>query len=125
MHASVFERQFRFRIPGSSQPAPSLPKTTPVCIPQLHNANRLPGRAPDRLEEAVLLCEPVEAVVGLAHGAYETADGVDLVVAGVAAVLVNLANAQLDRGVVLGPDDASGSRLQGISIAEISNRGSR
>ena len=77
----------------------------------------LSGRAPDGLEEAVLLCEPVKAVVGLAHGANEAGDGVDLVVTGVAAVLVNLADAQLDRGVVLGPDDASGSRLVGVSIA--------
>ena len=76
----------------------------------------LSGRAPDRLEEAVLLCEPVKAVVGLAHGADEARDGVDLVVAGVAAVLVNLADAQLDRGVVLGPDDASGSRLVCVSM---------
>jgi len=118
-------RQFRFRIPDFSQPAPLLSAICSVFIPQLHDANHLPGRAPDRLEEAVLLCEPVEAVVGLAHGAYETADGIDLVVAGVAAVLVDLANAQLDRGVVLSPDDASSGRLYGISIAEISDKGSR
>ena len=73
----------------------------------------LPGRAPNRLEEAVLLCEPVEAVVALAHGADEAAEGVHLVLAGVATVLVNLAHAKLDRGVVLGPDDASGGRLGG------------
>jgi len=63
------------------------------------------------------LCEPVKAVVGLAHGADEAGDGVDLVVTGVTAVLVNLADAQLDRGVILGPDNASGSRLEGVSIA--------
>jgi len=63
------------------------------------------------------LCEPVEAIVALAHGAHEAAHGVDLVLAGVAAVLVNLADADLDGGVVLGLDDASGSRLVGISIA--------
>jgi hypothetical protein len=95
MHACALGGQFRFR------------------IPQLHIPNHLPASAPDGLEEAVLLCEPVEAVVGLTHGANETADGVGLVVAGVAAVLVNLANAELDRGVVLGPDDASGGRLGG------------
>jgi hypothetical protein len=95
MHVCALERQFRFR------------------IPQLHLPTHLPGRAPDRLEEAVLLCEPVEGVVGLAHGANETAESVDLVLAGVAAVLVNLGDAELDRGVVLGPDDASGGRLGG------------
>jgi hypothetical protein len=82
-------------------------------VPQLRNPNRLSGRAPDALEEAILLCEPVEAVVALAHGADEAAEGVDLVVA----VLVNLADADLDGGVVLGLDDASGGRLEGISIA--------
>lgn len=86
-------------------------------VPQLLLFNPLPGCAPDRLEETVLLCEPVEAVVALTHGANEAAEGVDLVLAGVAAVLVNLADAELDRGVVLGLDDASGGRLGGISIA--------
>jgi hypothetical protein len=71
-------------------------------VPQLHIPNHLPRRAPDALEEAILLCEPVEAVVALAHGAHEAGEGVDLVVAGVAAVLVNLADADLDGGVVLG-----------------------
>lgn len=82
-------------------------------VPQLHVHNSLPGSAPDRLEEAVLLCEPVQAVVRLAHGANEAAEGVDLVLAGVAAVLVNLADGELDGGVVLGLDDASGSGLGG------------
>jgi hypothetical protein len=86
-------------------------------VPQRHIPNHLPGRAPDALEEAILLCEPVEAVVALAHGADEAAQGVGLVLAGVAAVLVNLADADLDGGVVLGLDDASGGRLEGISIA--------
>ena len=63
------------------------------------------------------MCESVKAVVGLAHGANEAGDGVDLVVPGVAAVLVNLADAELDRGVVLGLDDASGGRLGGVSIS--------
>lgn len=85
------------------------PKVQPHVIPPHVIPNHLTRRAPDGLEEAVLLCEPVKAVVGLAHGANEAGDGVDLVVTGVAAVLVNLADAQLDRGVVLGPDDASGS----------------
>jgi hypothetical protein len=86
-------------------------------VPQLRNPNRLSGRAPDALEEAILLCEPVEAVVALAHGADEAAEGVDLVVTSVTAVLINLADADLDGGVVLGLDDASGGRLEGISIA--------
>lgn len=87
------------------------------AVPQLRIPIPLPGAAPDTLEEAILLCEPVEAIVALAHGADEAAQGVNLVVASVAAVLVNLANADLDRSVVLGLDDASGGRLRGVSIA--------
>lgn len=92
-------------------------KVPPHAIPPPVIPNHLTRRAPDRLEEAILLCEPVKAVVGLSHGTNEAGDGVDLVVTGVTAVLVNLADAQLDRGMVLGPDDASGSRLEGVSIA--------
>jgi hypothetical protein len=89
-----------------------------ICdLPQLHIPKHLPRRAPDVLEEAVLLCEPVQAVVALAHGADETADGVGLGLAGVAAVLVNLGDADLDGTMILGPDDATGGRLGGISIA--------
>jgi hypothetical protein len=89
-----------------------------MCVlPQLHIPKHLPGRTPDVLEEAVLLCEPVEAVVALAHGADETADGVGLGLAGVATVLVNLGDADLDGAMVLGPDDATSGRLGGISIA--------
>ena len=83
-----------------------------VCRTSTPFPNALPGSAPDALEEAILLCEPVQAVVALAHGAYEAAEGIDLVVAGVAAVLINLADADLDGGVVLGLDDASGGRLE-------------
>ena len=81
-------------------------------VPQLRFHNHLPRRRPDGLEEAVLLCEPVEAVVGLAHGADEAREGVDLVLSGVATVLIDLADADLDGGVVLSLDDASGSGLQ-------------
>ena len=83
-----------------------------VRVPQLRFHNHLPRRRPDRLEEAVTLCEPVHAVVGLAHGADEARKGVDLVLASVATVLVNLSDADLDGGVILGLDDASGSGLR-------------
>jgi hypothetical protein len=90
-----------------------------VCaaVPQLHIPFRLSGSAPDALEVAILLCEPVQAVIALAHGADEAAEGVDLVVASVTAVLVNLGDGDLNRCVVLGLDDASSGRLGGISIA--------
>lgn len=63
---------------------------------------------PDVLEVAVLLGKAVEGVVGLAAGTDEAAESVGLALAGVAAVLVNLANGELDRGVVVGLDDAVG-----------------
>jgi ABC-type Fe3+-hydroxamate transport system substrate-binding protein len=75
--------------------------------PIIHNS--LPRPAPDALEETVLLGEPVQRVVGLAHGAHEAAEGVWLVLASVATVLVDLADADLDGGVILGLDDATGS----------------
>ncbi len=75
--------------------------------------NHLPRRRPDVLEETVALCEPVHAVVGLAHSADEARESVNLVLAGVATVLVDLSDADLDGSVVLGLDDASGSGLRG------------
>jgi hypothetical protein len=68
------------------------------------------------------LCEPVQAVVSLAHGADKAADGVGLDIAGVAAVLVNLGDADLDGCVVLGPDDASGGGLWGELVSRFGIR---
>lgn len=62
--------------------------------------------APDALEETITLCQPVEGVVALAHRADEAAEGVDLVLAGVSAVLVDLSDRDLDGCMVLGLDDA-------------------
>lgn len=69
----------------------------------------LTDRAPHVLEEAVALSEPVERVVALAHRPDEPAEGVDLVLAlDRTAVLVNLRDGDLDRGVILGLDDPVG-----------------
>jgi len=112
MHVRASERQLKYRNPESvSRCARPWGRIATYAVPQLRITKHLSGSAPDALEEAVLLCKPVHAVVALAHGADETAEGVNLVVTGVAAVLVNLANADLDRSVVLGLDDASGGRL--------------
>jgi hypothetical protein len=100
-----------------SQFIPSLTATMSISIPQLHMPSPLPRSTPDTLEEAVPLCEPVDAVVALAHGAYEAAERICLVLARVATVLIDFADADLDRRMVLGFDDASGGRLAGISIA--------
>lgn len=120
MHAHASETQLRFRISCAqsaiilSELYPAVP-WGPIRFAYLNSVsiNHLPRRRPDALEEAVALCEPVDAVVGLAHGADEARESVDLVLAGVATVLVDLSDADLDGGVVLGLDDASGSGLRG------------
>lgn len=74
--------------------------------------------APDALDEAVTLGQSVQGVIGLAHGADEAAEGVDVVLAGdSAAVLVDLGNGDLDRAVVLGLDDAVGSAALARDVA--------
>lgn len=82
-----------------------LPSSTP-CPLRCNPALRLSAAGPHTLEVAVPLGEPVHAVVALAHRAHETAQGVGLVLAGVAAVLVNVADGDLGGGVVGGLDDA-------------------
>lgn len=64
--------------------------------------------APDVLQQTITLRQSVQGIVALAHGPYESAQGVDLVLARVSAVLINLADGDLDRCVVLGLDDAVG-----------------
>lgn len=68
----------------------------------------LAGGGPDVLEVTVTLGQAVEGVIALAAGTDEAAKSVGLVLAGVATVLVNLANGELDRGVVVGLNDAVG-----------------
>jgi hypothetical protein len=86
--------------------------------------NNLPlaGSSPDVLEVTVTLGQTVEGVVRLAAGTDEAAERIGLALAGVAAVLVNLANGELDRGVVVGLDDAvGGAALAGhVEIDDLS-----
>jgi hypothetical protein len=69
-------------IPHTSHSIISAPKIS-------HNANLVSARVPDTLEETVALGEAVHAVVALAHCAHE-------------------GNADLNRAVILGLDDAVG-----------------
>lgn len=78
---------------------------------------RLSGCAPDLLQESVLLRQSVERIVALAHSPHETTESVCLVLAGVSAVLVNLCDGDLDRGVVLGLDDAVGCAALAGNVA--------
>lgn len=76
--------------------------------------HRLSDGVPDVLEEAIALGQTVQRIVALAHGPYESAEGIDVVLAlDGAAVLVNLGDRDLNRGVVLGLDDA----VRGAALA--------
>lgn len=98
----------------------------PDCIflPTYHyfsreTESRLSLTGPDALEEAVTLGQAVEGVVALAHGTDETAEGVDVVLAGDGtAVLVDLGDGDLDGSVVLGLDDAVGRRALPRDVAK-------
>lgn len=70
----------------------------------------LAATRPDVLQQTIPLSEAVEGVIAFAHGANETGQSVDLIFAGVTTVLVNLADRNLDRGMVLRLDDAIGRR---------------
>ena len=64
-------------------------------------------------DDSVLLGQPVDAVVGLAHSADGAADCVRLVRAGHAAGrLVHFGEVELDRRVVLGRDDPVARRAE-------------
>lgn len=75
-------------------------------------------RTPDALEETVPLGESVQGVIALGSRSHEPAEGVDLVLSGVASVLVDLADADLDAGVVLGLDDAVGGAALAWDVAK-------
>jgi hypothetical protein len=91
-----------------------------TCPP--NQLSHLPAAAPDALQEAILLGQSVHRVVALAHGAHEAGEGICLVLAGVAAVLVNLADGDLYGGVVLGLDDAAGGAAFAGDVATIARQ---
>lgn len=64
---------------------------------------------PDTLQISIALRKTVKRVIGLAASAHKSAERIDAVFAGVAAVLVNVADGDLHGGVVVGFDDAVGS----------------
>ncbi len=72
------------------------------------SCRNLPLGAPDVLEEAVALGEPVQRIVALAHGADEAGQSIDDVLAlDGTAVLVDLGDGELAGTVVLGLDDSA------------------
>jgi hypothetical protein len=61
---------------------------------------------PNGLQEPIPLRQSVQAVVALSAAAHEATERVHLVLTGVAARLVDFADADLDGGVVFGFNDA-------------------
>ena len=76
-----------------------------------------PRRAPHILEVSVTLRKTVQRVITLATRTDEAAQGIGLVLAGVAAVLVDLADGDLHRGVVAGFDNAVGCAALARDVA--------
>lgn len=68
----------------------------------------LRASTPDVLEETITLCQSVQGIVALAHGAHKSAECVHLGLSGETAVLINLSDRDLDRGVILCLDDSVG-----------------
>lgn len=77
----------------------------------------LTAGSPHVPDVSIALGKAVEGVVALAAGTDEAAQSVGLVLAGVAAVLVNLADGDLDGGVVVGLDDAVGGAALAGDVA--------
>jgi len=97
---------FACSTPCSSKPRVPLQSPSPPSSASSTLSRRL--SSPDTLQEPIPLRQSVQAVVSLGTAAHEPAQRVDLVLAGVATVLVNLAHGDLHRGVVFGFDDAVG-----------------
>jgi hypothetical protein len=83
------------------------------------DTSRLPLAAggPDVADVAITLAEAVQGVIALATGTDEAAESIALVLAGVATVLVDLADGDLDGGVVVGLDDAVGGAALAGDVA--------
>ncbi len=52
----------------------------------------LTATAPHVLQQTISLCQSVQGIIALAHRPYEAAKCIDLVLAGVSAVLIDLSN---------------------------------
>ena len=74
---------------------------------------------PNGLQEPIPLRQSVQAVVALSAAAHEATERVHLVLAGVAARLVDFADADLDGGVVFGFDDAVCGRALAGDVAVV------
>jgi hypothetical protein len=109
-----------------SEPSPSThfyrnpkPKQENPAPFRSKKAEDLSLSTPDTLQISIALRKTVKRVVGLAASAHKSAERIDAVLAGVAAVLVNVADGDLHGGVVVGFDDAVGSAAFAGDVAII------
>jgi hypothetical protein len=77
----------------------------------------LSARTPHILQKPIALCQPIQRIIALAHGAHKPAQRKRVVLAQVAAVLVDFGDGDLHRGVVFGFDDAVGGRAFAGDVA--------
>lgn len=89
-----------------------VPEVTP---PIMHLS--LAASAPNVLQETIPLCQSVQRIIRLAHCANETTECVNLALACESTVLINLSDGDLDRGVILGLDDAVGCAALAWDVA--------
>ena len=105
--SSTYSSRQPISFPNNSTLTPSLTHWPPLTNTQ---AQPLPLRAPAPhiLQHPIPLRQPIQTIVPFAHRPDEPAQRVDLVLARVAPVLVDFADGDLHRGVVLRFDDAVG-----------------
>lgn len=85
----------------------------------------LPASRPHVLQVTIALRQAVQRVIALAACAQKAAQSVGLVLAGVAAGLVDLGDGDLDGAVVVGLDDAVGGRALAGDVAGFISKGFR
>lgn len=96
--------------------SPSQPTPTPMHPPSFnslhshlilhHTPLSLATPTPHPLQQPIPLRQPIQTIIALAHRADKAAEGIDLVLARVPAILVDFADGDLHAGVVFGFDDA-------------------
>jgi len=105
-HSLAMSLQFFFKSIRPDSIARPWPILIQLFVPHVIIHLSCRARTPNTLQEAVFLRQPVQRVVALSPRPHKPAQRIHLVLARVPSVLVDLAHGDLDRGVVLGFDDA-------------------
>jgi len=89
----------------------------PTSTPPSFQILLLPLRTPHSLQQPISLRQSIQAIIALAPTPHESTQRINLVLAGVSTVLVNLADGDLNAGVVFGLDDAVGGAALAGDVA--------